>query len=143
MVKNVLFVLTHVGSDWERLAQALETNPRLHVFSTGQEYHHPDQVKELTRRIHRRSNSAAIWVDVLFNNKDLSLHLVREQYRFVCWDSGWNSCRDWMRRSGTSESVAERYYACRISAMKEYHRLCPRSLWNPNLEADSFLDAIL
>lgn len=78
--------MTHIGSNWELLVESLEKVPQIHVFNTGKSYHHPDDVRNLTDLVHRRSNSSAVWVDLIFHNKDFALKHLSQYYKFLFLD---------------------------------------------------------
>ena len=142
-MKRTLFILTHVASGWEKLAEALERDQRVQVFNTGGGYHHPDDVHDLTDRIHRRNNSAAVWADVIQFNKDFTLKRLMQHYRIVVWTKEFEQCRDDLLRLGYGSEQAEHYYAYRLDGIKQYWMRRQTSLWNPDLEREDLLDAIL
>lgn len=120
--------MTHLDSGWEKLAQKLESKERFHVFNTGRSYHHPDDVNLLTNELHRCDNSAAVWVDLIFHNKDFTMRRLLEYYPMVFWSDSIAPCR---------------HLANRLAGMKIYWKRKPGSLWNPSLEDDLLFETIL
>jgi hypothetical protein len=144
MVRKVLFIMTHVGSGWEELVEALERNPRVHCFNTGRAYHHPDDVRLLTQMPHRKETSASIWADVIFHNKDFTMKRLAQHYNFVFWSKPFDEIKfDLINKHGYGPKQAEAYYACRLEGMRQYWNRHPEMPWNPDLEGNAVLDTIL
>jgi hypothetical protein len=73
---NVLFVLTHSGSDTATFSEALQTtNPNIRVSDTRFEYQSYDDLQYLRRTPHNGS-AKAVWADVLRHNQSLSRFLL-------------------------------------------------------------------
>lgn len=141
IMKKMMFIMTHVGSGWEKLAAALEKAPQIQVFNTGDSYHHPDDLRRLTSRRHKLHNSSAIWVDLIFHNKDFTLKRLAGHYRFLYWSSTWESASvDLLKNYGDEQARA--YYQFRIEGMKQYAKR-QMVAWNPDLQSDTFLSSIL
>lgn len=142
MIRKTLFIMTHLGSGWERLVQKLECDPRIHVFNTGRGYHHPDDVRSLTSQIHRRDNAAAIWADVILHNKDFTMRRLSKHYNFIFWSREYeHALPDLLTHFG--EEQAESYYMYRLDGMKQYWLRRQGSLWNPSLENELLLGPVL
>lgn len=142
-MKQTLFIMTHLGSGWEKLAEALERDKRFHVFNTGGSYHHPDDVLKLTNQIHRKDNSAAVYADVIFHNKDFTMKRLMDHYKMIFWSNDFNDCRDELTlKHGYGSDQAELYHAHRLEGMRQYWRRC-QSVWNPELQGDPLFSAIL
>jgi hypothetical protein len=143
-MNNSLFIMTHLGSGWEKLSVLLEQCPRIEVFQTGFSYKHPDDVSNLTSQIHRRKSSAAIWADVIFHNKDFVMKRLCNYYKFIFWSSSFEDCVDELiSKHGYNKNNAENYWRFRIEGMKQYHKRTQNSLWNPSLEKEFILASIL
>lgn len=125
--------MTHIGSGWEKLRDYLELNPRVHVFSTGLGYHHPEDVSALTLKSHRRENSAAIWADVILHNKDFTMRRLCDYYKIIFWACSFAECEAELK--GIYGSRAELYWKFRMAGLKQYFR-ATQSLWNPVLQGD-------
>lgn len=126
--------MTHIGSGWEHVAKWLETDRNVHVFQTNSSYQHPEDVIILKKQIHRKQTSAAVWSDVILHNKDFSMKLWCDHYRFVFWSVSWENCKDeLMNKFGNHASA---YYCFRLEGLRQYKRRSPSGLWNPDLESD-------
>lgn len=143
-MKKTLFIMTHLGSGWEKLAERLERDPRIHVFNTGRGYHHPEDVRTLTSQIHRRDNSAAIWADVVLFNKDFTMKRLSKHYNFIFWSREYEeTLHDLLTTHRYGDEQAESYYGFRLDGMKQYWMRRQASKWNPNLEDDLLFETIL
>jgi hypothetical protein len=146
MVRKTLFIMTHVGSGWEALAERLQGDSRFHVFNTGLGYHHPDDVRALASLIHPRDNSAAVWVDVVLHNKDFTLKRLMPHYHLLFWSREFEKCREDLLLHGYGPSQADDYYMYRLEGMRQYwERRVKRGLsapWNPSLEGNAVFAAV-
>lgn len=140
---KTIFIMTHVGSGWEGLVEALHRSPRVHCFTTGKHYQHPEDVRELTALPHRRAGAAAVWADVILHNKDFAMKRLCQYYKLVFWVGARERAVDELVRLGYGWEQAEDYYDLRLAGLEEYHRRCPASPWNPSLEGDALLGAVL
>lgn len=132
--------MTHVGSDWETLCSRIEENPNIEVFKTGNQYHHPDDVRLLTNLPHKKNNSASIWCDLIFHNKDFTMKHLSEYYRLVFWSKDFYGTKNELNMIYGDQAMS--YYNQRLEGMRQYHE---RTLypWNPDLKSDAFFDTIL
>jgi hypothetical protein len=143
-MKNTLFIMTHLGSGWEKLASLLEEYPHIHVFQTGYSYGHPDDLSALLSQIHRRKSSAAIWADVVFHNKDFTMKRIASHYKFIFWCSSLQDCVDELvSKYKYKKNNAEDYWAYRMEGLKQYYKRTPNALWNPVLNKELVLGSIL
>lgn len=140
-MKQVLFVMTHLGSDWEMLAEALERNPRIQVYNTGTTYQHPDQLQILQRQIHKQDNAVAVRADVIFHNKDFTMKRLCSHFPFIFWTKHFEQCEEALRELGYDGERAKDYWTYRMAGLNQYYGRSPRSLWNPSLEADDLFEA--
>lgn len=143
-MKNTLFLMTHLASGWEKLATVLEECPYLQVYQTGQNYSHPDDVKLLRQNPHKWPSSAAKYVDVIFHNKDFTMKRLCEHYQFIFWATPFEEVvDDLVNLHKYGRFQAEDYWSLRLEGMKQYYKRNPGSLWNPPLERETILAAIL
>lgn len=142
-MKNTLFLMTHLGSNWQKLAGILQESPYIQVYQTNQSYGHPDDVSYLRQNPHKQSGSVAKYVDVIFHNKDFSMKRLCEYYQFIFWSTPLNDCLDDIIKTYKyGRSQAEDYYHIRLEGMRQYHLRSPESLWNPVLNKESILNSI-
>ncbi len=141
MVKKTLFIMTHLGSGWEKLVGVLDKNPNIQVFNTGMSYNHPSDVHYLTSQIHKQSNSASVWVDLIFYNKDFTMKRLTEYYKFIFWTTTLDETNSELtKKYGKSQLV--NYYNFRISGISQYCQRVKNPILNPDLKTNFFLDAI-
>lgn len=134
--------MTHLGSDWEKLSAIIEKDNRFNVFQTGNSYSHPEDVKNLTAQIHKRENAASVWVDVILHNKDFTMKLLCDHYKFIFWSCPLEECIDELvKKHKYKVRQAEDYWNYRMAGLRKYYERSPGSLWNPS-ETD-FLSAAI
>jgi hypothetical protein len=142
--RRAVFVMTHLGSGWEKLAGAMNAHPRVQVFATGGSYAHPDDVRALRLLPHKWGGGAAVWGDVILHNKDLAMRRLCEHYKFVFWSRPLEECIDELVvRHKYGWRQAEDYYDYRLAGMRMYAGRRADCLWNPDLEDDALLRAVL
>lgn len=132
-MQNILFIMTHEGSGWEKLVEKLKEDQRFDFFKTDFYYHHPDDLEILTNNQHRRDNAAAVWSDVILHNKDFTCRALRDSCKFVYWQGPIKIPLD--------------QYSYRVQGMRWYHQKTG-GLWLQYFngipsEGDSLLTAIL
>ena len=110
-MRNVLFIMTHLGSGWEHLVDKLKEDQRFDFFKTNFYYHHPEDLEILTNNQHRCENSAAVWSDVILHNKDFTCRALRDSCKFVYWQG-----------PTSPSSLPLDHFAYRIQGMKWYHQ---------------------
>jgi len=121
-MKQVLCIMTHPDSDWEKLVKVLEEHPSIQCFPTDHGYHHPDDLKVLTDHIHKKNNSAAVWATVVLYNKDFTCRALSKSCKFIYW-------------AGDSTDY-------RMDGLKLWHKRTG-GLWNPSLsEKESLFSSI-
>lgn len=134
-----LFVMTHLGSGWQEVVTWLKRDPKFDFFQTDTEYHHPGDLVVLFKQPHRRINAAAVWGDVVLHNKDFTCRALCDVATFVFW------CRPLDMANAELDGIADKkgYYSSRVGCLREYFHKVKRGFWNPVLEGDSLLEAIL
>lgn len=143
MIKS-LFVMTHLGSGWEKLVDILSKDSRFCIFQTENSYKHPDDIKSLTSKTHHNNTSAAIWVDLIFHNKDFAMKNLCKYYNFIFWTSNLEFCTNQLAKNSKFKNEIEisNYWSYRMSGLIEYHKRCPKSLWNPDLKQEGMSASI-
>lgn len=127
-MKNFLFVMTHPGSGWQALSDTLNQLPHVEVFNTGFDYHHPDDLRMLTRNVHKRDNSVAVWGDILLHNQNFTCEALCDCCQFIYWSAPFDPNHPEWKPYGVYAST---YYQYRLAGLVEYHRKTG-GLWNPN-----------
>lgn len=123
------FIFTHLGSDYRKLVDVLQKHPNISVYETGNEYHHPDDLSLLTSKVHKRRNSASIWIDVLFFNEQFTCRSLCKFCNFIFWASDYDK---------TNSLEPELYYKFRLRGMKQYQERTS-GLWNPSLAKEDLI----
>lgn len=138
--KKYLFLMTHIGSGWEKLVSKLELDTRIQVYQTDTTYSHPSNLSFLKSQIHKSNNSASIRCDVLFHNKNFTMKRLCDYYKFIFWtDTFESSLPDLLKHYDLR--TAELYWSYRMSGLREYHLRCKNSLWNPSLDDEGIFRA--
>ena len=60
----------------------LEQNPKIHVFTTGIQYKHYEDLEKLWDHSHRNDNAAAWWVDVISENEKFTCKQLAKHCKF-------------------------------------------------------------
>lgn len=135
-MKKTLFIMTHLGSDWQNLVKYLLKSPNFDFFQTNHAYKHPEDLEVLTNHIHRRNNASAIWGDVILHNQNFTCLSLCKHCRFVYWIKPFNPDHEELNMCDPKS-----YYEYRLSGLYGYFRRT-KSIVNPPLD-DSFLSTIL
>ena len=126
-MKKTLFLMTHPGSGWQKLFSDLNSYSNIEVFDTNESYRHPDDFGYLTRKIHKNSNSASIWGDVILHNHKFTSQSYFNHSYFIFWHSSF----DPKHTEWKAYTNAEAYYRLRVAGMIQYFHRATKSLWNP------------
>ncbi len=115
--------MSHPDSGWEEFAAILNDHPNIMCCCTGVSYHHPDDLSQLTSRIHKKDNALAVWADVVLYNHNFTCRALAACCKYIYW------CQS---------TTGFRYVG-----LKQWHRRTG-GLWNPSLsERDAIFSAIL
>ncbi len=136
-MKNFLFIMTHIGSGWEKLVEALYRSPRFDFFNVQFSYRHPDDLRPLANNKHRKDDASAIYADVVLHNKDFNCKLLCNHCQFIFWHSDFESAIPVLLQR-YEPLQARRYYDFRLEGMRQYYRRSLKALWNPSLDGDVF-----
>ena len=71
VMQKVLFIITHLGSGSFELFNSLIKVPSIDGFKMDISYRHPDDLKLLTKNIHKKNDASAIYMDELLYNHSL------------------------------------------------------------------------
>lgn len=138
-MKRCLFVMTHLGSDWQLLQKHLNNHPDIECYHLDHSYHHPDDLKTLTGMVHKRNTASAIWCDVILHNKDFTCRKLCESCLFLYWVRPFDKYHKELLPLGQNAIL---YYEHRIECLKQYFRRTSKSVWNPSLDFNSSSGAI-
>ncbi len=82
-MKNIVFIVSHLGSGSQILSSGMNKNSRIQVFKTNKVYYHPLSLENLTLSPHKLRNSAAIYLDELLFNFSLCCNNIYEICKFI------------------------------------------------------------
>lgn len=125
-MKNVLFLMSHLGSGYEQLFENLCEIEHIDGFETGSSYAHPDDLSVLTENIHKNDNVKAVYLDSLLFNHSLTSSTLCETCKFIFMvrePSG--TLRELVDNHNFSEAAAVRYYCLRIGGIHQYLKRIP------------------
>lgn len=69
-MKKVIFLHTHLGSNYESLLSVLESFPRIQVYKNMGPFQHPDELFKLFACKHKLDNSAAMYLHPILENHE-------------------------------------------------------------------------
>ena len=117
-MRKTLFIMTHLGANWNLLKDILEQNPKVHVFQTDIQYRHHENLKELWDHTHRNNNSAAWWADIILKNKDFASKELAKYCKYVYLVAG----PDCLSKIDMDPISAAAYYRFRLGGMYQWHK---------------------
>lgn len=82
-MKNVCFIVSHLGSGSSDLVEVMNGNPRCSIQSSSVRYEWPGDLDWLFASPHKCRNSSAIYGDHLLFNTSLSCRNLYERCRFI------------------------------------------------------------
>lgn len=82
-MRNVLFIMTHLGSGSDQIISSLQAHPDIEIFETGNAYNHPDVVGHLVSLPHKRNNAKSIYSDVIYENGNFTCRAMTGWYKFT------------------------------------------------------------
>lgn len=82
-MKQVAFVVSHLGSDSGLFCESLDKNPRVQWFKSNVIYDHISTVEKLVDKPHKLKNAAAIWLDELLYNFNFSSKYLYSCCKFI------------------------------------------------------------
>lgn len=114
--------MSHLESGSSDLFEILRSHPRIDGFRTGLSYDHIDKLFILTDNIHKRDNSAAIFMDeLLYNTSFASRHLC-PYGKFIYLVREAKPTLNLILKNHPTYTVetAARYYCYRLRGIYEY-----------------------
>ena len=83
-MKRIVFIISHVGSDSDKLVKILNDNPRIQISETNYSYSHPTDLDYLIVNVnHKLNSSAAIYGDHLLYNMHFSCDALHSICNFI------------------------------------------------------------
>lgn len=83
-MKKIVFLISHVGSDSDKLLKILNENPRVQILNGVQTYSHPVDLRFLVLRTpHKLDNTAAVYGDHLLHNTQFNCEAIHSICKFI------------------------------------------------------------
>lgn len=124
-MQNVLFVVSHFGSESFDMLETLNGNPRLVVYNSNGLYTHMEQFENLTSFPHKISDTSAIYGDHLLTNTTYYCEAFYQHCRFIYCLSPAKQALPRIVDKGYKLEGAESYYRFRL------HRICEMAKRTP------------
>jgi hypothetical protein len=119
-LKNILFIVSHLGSGYESLIYSLNKNERIDIKSLQLSYAHPEVLEYLYESGHKLDNSASFYGDLILFNKNFSCNAFYKFSKFIFFiNSPLNSLNEICKTDKLSEKEAFRYYSFRLRRIYE------------------------
>lgn len=142
-MNKILFVCSHLYSGSSALCDSLSLNSRIQKFNCGP-YVNPLNLIYLTNKKHKLNNRAAIYMDELLYNYQLSIKMAYNECDFIYFISHPRYTINSMINSGIKPLYALRYYNFRLRRICEMAVKTPGSIFlnRENLNLDLLKDYI-
>ena len=129
-MRKVLFIMSHLGSSSSTLINSLLQDPKIDIFNTNQIYDHYDKIEILTNNIHKRNNSAAIYMEEILHNYRFTCKMLCSLCKFIFIIREPSETLFNIRKNNPeySELTAQRYYCFRLRGIYEYICRTPNSI---------------
>ena len=82
-MKNILFIITHIGSGAEYFNSILNENERIHIYEEIINFDHPSVIDSILSQPHKTNNNAAVYGTVNYFNKDFSCKSLLKFSKFI------------------------------------------------------------
>jgi hypothetical protein len=83
-MKRIVFLISHVGSDSDKLLKILNENPRVQILNGVQSYRHPVDLDHLISKTHHKlDNTAAVYGDHLLYNTQFNCEAIHSICKFI------------------------------------------------------------
>lgn len=119
-MKNILFIVSHLGSGYENLIYSLNKNERIDIKSLQLSYAHPEVLEYLYESGHKLDNSASFYGDLILFNKNFSCNSFYKFSKFIFFiNSPLISLNEICKTDKLNEKAAFRYYSFRLRRIYE------------------------
>ncbi len=125
-MKNVVFLISHLGSGSDALSNILNRNPRVWMTKTGESYIHPLDLVNLTDLLHKAETSASYWGDHLLFNHQIGHKAFYEICKFIYMMRPARAALNEMQ--GYEPFYAMRYYCYRLRRMWDMFKKTPNAI---------------
>lgn len=122
-MNKFVFVVSHLGSDYLKLVDVLNSNPQIQIQNTNFIYFNPISLEPILRSEHKLLNSSAIYGDCLLKNFNLQTKSLYSLCKFIYFISPAKySINRIMSELGVQPLFASRYYCYRLRRIYEMVR---------------------
>jgi hypothetical protein len=128
-MKQIVFIMTHLGSKWENLMDFLKQYPRIDEPPRC-EYiiRHPDHLSQITRCPHKSKNASSIWIVPILHNHQFACPILLKYHKFVFFTASLENSLEEIQKQYTEEA-ARSYYSYRLNRMRKYWKQVPGAPW--------------
>lgn len=120
ILKNILFVVSHLGSGYENLIYSLNKNERIDIKFLQLSYTHPEVLDYLYNAGHKLDNSASFYGDLILFNKNFSCKAFYKFAKFIYFiHSPYQTLNRICLLNKLSENEAFKYYSFRLRRIYE------------------------
>lgn len=119
-MKNIVFIVSHLGSGSENLIQILNNHPRIEIKTLGIRWSHPDDLPYLTALRHKHGTTAAIYGDHILYNENFSCKSLYNSAKFIYFIRSAEALK--------SDKVTRSYYQLRLRRIYEMAYCTPGSV---------------
>lgn len=127
-MKKAVLVISHEGSNSDALCEILNRNPRVQFTHPNLVYNHPEVVESLTNHVHKLSNSAAVWLDMVLHNFYFSHKEIYKMCKFIYMIREPKPTLNSIVDLNSNADCVTRYYCYRLRRICEMARDTPGSL---------------
>lgn len=119
-MKNILFIVSHLGSGYENLIHSLNKNERIDIKFLQLSYTHPEILDYLYGDGHKLDNSASFYGDLIIFNKNFSCKAFYKFSKFIYFiNSPQKTLNKICLYNKLNEKEAFRYYSFRLRRIYE------------------------
>lgn len=124
-MKNILFIVSHLGSGYESLIYSLNKNERIDIKSLQLSYTHPEVLDYLYEKGHKLDNSASFYGDLILFNKNFSCKAFYSFAKFIFFiNAPITSLNEICKTNKLNEKEAFKYYSFRLRRIYEMAISC-------------------
>lgn len=140
-MKNILFIVSHLGSGSHILFNSLNRNPRVQGFRIDKPYSNPLALEHLTSHPHKLDNTAAIYMEELLFNYSFSCPQAYDYCKFIYLIRDARPTLNNIVTLGYDPICADLYYRYRLRRICEMAKRTPQAIlltWDDVLSGKKF-----
>jgi hypothetical protein len=122
-MKRVLFILSHHCSGSDQLYNALDQNPKIQGFRSGNVYENRQSLVQLTDRNHKLDNASAIYMDELLENFQIEQKIIYQEPRLIFFiKQPGLALKEMVLDHKVDLNAARKYYSFRLGRLEHIAR---------------------